>query len=129
MIRKLVDFAGGGDAMVAKGGELLLLEVCDEIPRILSVSRSLASTTAPPRTVSKTICRETFSEIPEIVNYRRRGNFSVVSRGRVRMPLEVCDGVGYDIASHLAIEVNRGVGVILEVYLAQSLCCWVGHKR
>ena len=67
MIRELVDFAGVGDAMVAKGGELLLLEVCD--------------------------------------------------------------GVGYDIASHLAIEVNRGVGVILEVYLAQSLCCWVGHKR
>ena len=63
------------------------------------------------------------------MKYRRRGNFSVVSRGRVRMPLEVCDGVGYDIASHLAIEVNRGVGVILEVYLAQSLCCWVGHKR
>ena len=31
MIRELVDFAGVEDAMVSKGGELLLLEFCDGV--------------------------------------------------------------------------------------------------
>ena len=70
MIRELVDFAGVGvsvaDAMVSKGGELLLLEVCDGIPRILSVLRSLDSTVVPPRTMSKTIRRKHSPEFQKL---------------------------------------------------------------